>query len=480
MAFQGGSFSGQQPTVYSGASRFHYTAVLANPNSGDVSELPARFYDKQSIPLVRSTEGYCVALSKLSIQGAAANLPLLLPPLRALSTGSEDVIKTDYTVGVRWRVEKGLVGSRTGTSVYASTPMLTMPVDIPTIYPDASRSDASSKFYWVTSLYDVMDAVNKAMSDLVAGGNTGALTFTPTGAGIWADGTSAAKSVPSLTDFVPTNGFALQDGRAPFALAYDPQLQWYSMLATEQCAADVDVPGYPKLAGGTLFAPDTYLTAYLYFNDKLLEAVPFDWLIDRTTAATNASLHSENPDRVRGPVFNTAPDATGSYFYPLSLSSTHATAILPGALQQLASTYNFGRNAALTSAIFATPQENPAFDNWRPYTGFAVTSGSIIAFPTTVGQNVVSGGVLAPSASTKINNILFEADIPNGKGAYTLQNGTDYDPNVLQWKAIKAGSDLSSVDLQLYLRTRTGDYIPWMVTNGGAITIQLVFSLQPW
>jgi hypothetical protein len=251
------------------------------------------------------------------------------------------------------------------------------------------------------------------------------------------------------------------------------------MLCTEQCAGDVDVPGYPRL-GGTTFATDTFLTAYLYFNDKLLEAIPFDWLIDRTVPLTAATLQSENPDRVRAAIFNTGPDATGSFFYPLALSSTHATALLPGAVQQPGQMYNFGRNAAVTTAIFSTPQENPAFDNWRPYTGFAITSGSIIAYPTTVAQNVVTASSFVPTAGTKINNILFEADIPGGKGAFTLQNGTSHEPSVLQWKAIKAGSDLSTVDLQLYLRTRTGDYIPWMVTNGGAIAIQLVFALQPW
>lgn len=482
MAFLGGSSSGQQPTVYSGASRFHYTAVLANPNSGDVSELPARFYDKQTIPLVNSTEGYSVALSKLSIQGAAANLPLLLPPLRALSTGSEDVIKTGYTVGVRFRVEKGASSARTGTGTHAWTPMLTQSIDIPTIYPTANRADAASKFYWVTSLYDVMDAVNKGISDLVAGGSASGMTFTQSnyGASVWQDGNTGVRTVASLSDFVPTNGFALQDGRAPFAMTLDPQLQWYSMMSTEQCAADVDVPGYPRI-GGTTFATDTYLTAYLYFNDKLLEAVPFDWLVDRTVPLTSATLQSENPDRVRSPAFNAA--AVGSsYFYPLALSSTHARVTLPGALQQEGQAYSFGRNAAATTAIFSTPQENPAFDNWRPYTGFAITSGSIIAYPTTVAQNVVSssGFAGASNSGTRINNILFEADVPGGKGAFALQNGTNYEPSVMQWKAIKAGSDLSSVDLQLYLRTRTGDYIPWMVTNGGTISIQLVFALVPW
>lgn len=482
----------QQPTVYGGAGKFHYTAVLTNSNSGDVSESEARYEDRQAIPLINDTTGYSVALSKLTIQGSSANLPLLIPPLRALSTAGEDFIKTNYCISVRYRVEQGAAATRTLSTPHAWSAPIVKYIDIPSIYPDESRADVNGKFYWVTSVYDVVDAINAAIADAFAGGNIGeatggSLVFTANAAGIFSGGggTATTANVSNLTEFVAANGFTLQDGRAPIALTYDPQLKWCSFLTDERAAADIDVPGYAIAPGSNaVFQNNTFLSAYVYFNDKLLEAMPFDWVVDMNTptGVLTTRLQSMNPDRVRDPAFNSAVAETGSGFmYPLALTSTHAQALAPALASVPAQAYSFGRNSAVTTATFVVPQENPAFDNWRPYTGFAIRSDTIHAYPTAIGQNVVDrSGSFVPAVGTKLNGVLFEADMPLKGGLYTVQDGLEYDPNILQWKSLKSGSNLSIVDFKLYLRTRSGDYVPWRVTNGGTITAQLVFALQPW
>jgi hypothetical protein len=62
--------------------RFYYNAVLTNPSSAYIADpQPARFLDTRAVPLIRDCSDYHLTIARLSILGATAKLPLLLPQI---------------------------------------------------------------------------------------------------------------------------------------------------------------------------------------------------------------------------------------------------------------------------------------------------------------------------------------------------------------------------------------------------------------
>jgi len=130
------------PTVYKGSDRWYYTAVLSNPKTGDVAEQQARFYDQRTVPLIEDTGGYCAALNKLTIRGAAANLPILVPPIqRATPAADPPLMYTDYMLGVRY------LAFDPASADYAISDMQVAQLRIPSTYPADDRTDTAT--VWV-------------------------------------------------------------------------------------------------------------------------------------------------------------------------------------------------------------------------------------------------------------------------------------------------------------------------------------------
>lgn len=469
------------PTLYKGSDRWYYTAVLSNPKTGDVAEQQARFYDQRTVPLIEDTAGYCAALNKLTIRGAAANLPILVPPIqRATLPSDPPLMYTDYMLGVRYLAFDPASGD------YAVSDMQVAQLRIPSTYPQDNRADTSgaSKFYWVSSQADVATAINTSLQDAftvdvnrrptfynVVGGvctTSGTPVGTPFAA--WTPGTTAAGyTAPFSCSLAACYNYGTVTDLKKMVL----------MAANGQFPSDV---GVSMLAGPhPNFRAGTHFRAYVYFNDKLLEACPWDTLYDSFADPVSTSYPMPWLEQVPNAFFNSSDTELIGPAPPPPLPKYSVPGIptaLTGFMYPLALTQFHGESANAT-AISTWVQENAAVSNWTFYTGLAVASGVLPGFPVALGVNSTD---VALNAQTNTNAILFEADlpiVPEG-GLYSLQNGLDFRPENLQWQRLKPGVRLSSMDLSLYLRTRKGDYVPWMVTNGGAITIQLVISTDPW
>lgn len=464
------------PTLYKGSDRWYYTAVLSNPKSGDVAEQPARFYDQRTVPLIEDTAGYCAALNKLTIRGAAANLPLLVPPVqRATDPADPPLIYTDYMLGVRYLAFDPATGD------YAVSNMHVAQLRIPSTYPNDNRADTSggSKFYWVSSQADVAMAINTALQDaFTVNADRQPIFINQVGAVCTSSGTALTTPFADWTPGTSAAGYTAPYYCTLAAYSYGTVTDLKKMVIMANAGAFPSDVGVPMLSPHPNFRAGTHFRAYVYFNDKLLEACPWDTLYDRFTDPATLffpapwleqvpyTLFNSGDKEVVGPSTGSAytakstPTAPSGFLYPLALTQYHA-------------------ETALGTAASNWLQENAATSNWTFYTGLALASGVLPGYPIAVGVNSADA---SSSAQTNTVNVLFEADlpiVPEG-GVYSLQNGLDFRPENLQWQRLKPGVRLSSMDLSLYLRTRKGDYVPWMITNGGLVTAQIVLSTDPW
>lgn len=442
------------PTFYKGAKVWYYNAVLTIPNSGDVNEQVGRFYDPRTVPLIEDTGDFIVALRNLNVTGSAANLPILVPPLRSLTaSGAEPYINTGYAIGVRY-----LALNPSYPTSYAYSDMQVSALRVPSAYPTSDRQTTTSKFYWITSQADVMVAINTTLNDVFTVDSSRQPKFTNVG---------PASICQTVTASVPF-------GWQPCGDASFPNTPIVCSLAesTESptSAKRMVMSGanfIADLGGGVSIDPlnaewtaGTTIYAYVYFNDKLLEAVPWDTLFDYFPTSTSPVWAEQLP----AAVFNSGPITT--------LGFTDMGSVYP-----MAFTRPHGQMMSTQVRAPRWIQENSATSNWGYYTGVAITSGMLPAYPTTTGVNEVITKGAASVANTASAPILFECAIPSpSEGLYALQNGFTETPSVLQWQTMKPGVRLGAVDLQLYLKTRYGNYEPWSITNGGSITVGLVFS----
>lgn len=123
-------------------------------------------------------------------------------------------------------------------------------------------------------------------------------------------------------------------------------------------------------------------------------------------------------------------------------------------------------------------QEYEATSAWSVYTGLAITSNMVPAYEESFGVNVVTTENNPANAGNSSSNIIFDVDLSQDQ-IHQIQAGMTFVPPVFRYAKLRSGV-LNGVDLNLYLRTRDGRYVPWMITNGGTVNIKLMFTRDPF
>jgi hypothetical protein len=482
-------------SVYGTSDTFYYNAVLSNPNVGDVTEIPARFFEQRQVPLLTADEAgdWSVALARLGIIGSTANLPVLVPTVNGTSGQAAPMIETAYEVGVQYTL---WTTANPATAVAVSKSALyTDALRIPSVYPDDTASTTDSKFYWVTTGTDVVTALNRAVSRLMQPQtwqtSLTSMPFVTTGA---AGGVSGSVSCSTGSALNPLLFY--QGGASPEPVATNGMPGWWYFTLdkdTYKICMHVAVNPYlpTELAAArtvTMSATTYYLTADIYFNDKLLELFPLDTLFPYSASLTAANNTWGGLPRapytdyqtVYTRVFGTAP-TTVNGFYPLNVTQDVVDIYVQAPTNSLNFTHAPGGGGGGGSAYQSEVeiwQEYEATSAWSVYTGMTITSSMICAYAEAGGTNSIASINSIQSPGVADVNILFDFDLTQDT-LHQIQRGIGYVPNVFRYSKLRGGQALTGIDLYFYLRTRDGRYVPWMVTNGGTISAKFMFTKKP-
>lgn len=525
------------PTVFSTADKFYYDAVLLNEKTGDSADVPARFVDNRTIPLLEDTTGFNACLTHFKVMGATTNLPIMRPPVLRLTAANEaPYIHTSFVLGVKYMMYLNPGGQPNPpdpavnpSTVYVSQ-MLTVPIRIPSMYPNESRTDyANSRFYWVMSQRDLVDGLNVALREL----NTGlpqtidATTQQTTLQFYLNDGTTPIGQPYSMTPSQASGGFEFPTvdwpidhsnqtngtNGAPVSINYPWQTPWYATLdvATRKVSIHVQQQQNPtemfstpnpdfitedSLHGLPLFqAPGWTFGMQLYFNTDLLTVLPFNTMAN-SQAYGNYVLPSIPssvsklriwPNQVLCPGLNPSKEYVQyglitpqviSTFYPLSLVQSQADVVFAPNTFVNFDFANGHPTYPLPELVWTQEFQDTA--DYAVYTGFALASGAIGCYPTVVSVNRLSNATgTAGASNTDLAKILFTINTPLSD-LFDVQDGYDYRPYYPLWVKLLDGQSLQNIDITLYLRRKDGGFDPWIIDGEGAIQLQIVFTKNIW
>ena len=135
-------------------------------------------------------------------------------------------------------------------------------------------------------------------------------------------------------------------------------------------------------------------------------------------------------------------------------------------------------SAASTIHPFITfPQETSTVFNWSPITALVFTSNTLpvnpnqVSTPLIYNENSLSFSRGGSNSATE--NIV--TDIVSSDGQY--RGGIVYTPSAQYRKITLFGNQpLHNLDLNIYYRLKTGEMIPFRLSEGGACTLKLLFE----
>lgn len=449
-----------------GPDRWYYNATISNPQTGDTDPVIGRFSEQRTVPLMTSCAGYYVALARLSIIGSTGNLPILIPPVSQLT--NDGIIHTDYYVSVRWTF-------RTSTGVaYAYADSGPVALDIPSKYADQSGLAAEGPYYWVDSADSIVTALNVAISQAAKQVN---LPINVVGTGPALGPTTGATPVYTNSTFYHGS---TTTGR-------DTTVMWYATLDKDSYKIylhafgendGATLPGTPsELPRPTPLSPggSTQVTADLFFSDKLLELFPMETMAPYRTATaaywTVPLNRAPWVDYYQYPV-GTLSSPRAIPMYPLALARANADDVV----EQPTTGMNFLFGTSST-VEFVWAQEYESTSAWSPFTGLAITSSTIPAETEAVGINLSDSYSIQPSGKATAN-IIFDIDLAQST-IHQLQQGVAFAPNTYRYAKLN-DAPLYGVDFDLLLRTRSGLYVPWYITNGGSVSAKFMFLRNPY
>lgn len=445
----------------SGPDRWYYNATLCNPSSGDTPDVLARYTETRTVPLLDDCSNYYVALARMSVVGSLNYLPVLRPPVDvAASIASAGSVVTQYKVGLRYT----LYAVAAPTVPIAYTDIIVRPVVLPSNYPTSSPTSEDSKYYWVDTAQQVVNGINRAL--IACASNTANVPLT------W---------VPPAPPVGPTTGingvqisglFSLYSMPSPVYTTFDKaSYRLHLHSACNPLATPVPNPNPPDKS--TLYnctvSINNILAQYLcrvnvMFNDKLLELMPMEvYSAVQTTLATYVYPTY---------AWQTAPQQSGTdVMYPLCLESITADDYVPSTAAS--TSYNPGNVAE-----YVHEQEYDSTSNWSVFTGMAITSNIIPAYEEAFGNNSIGPDGTSPNANTNTSNIIFDLDLTQDQ-IHQIQTGIAFVPPVFRWAKLK-NAPLNGIDFSIFLRTKDGRFVPWYMTNGGTVSMKLVFSTAPY
>lgn len=249
--------------------RWYYNAVLSNPSTGDTTEVVGRYIEQRTVPLLDDCSGYYVSLARMSVIGATASLPVLVPPVSAPPPAGTDMITTQYAVGLRWTFYDADTSSVLGYSE-----LMTDYLQIPSLYPTSPRTDPQGKFYWVNSAKHIEQAINSSIQRLAAKQQV---------TGVAVPNSPWTISMP--VGKVNTTAYPFADATMPYYVTLDKDTYRVTVHSpypykTNTLTAGDSNYNYVYTTGVTVsnFSPAPVVEGRLtlFFNDKLMEIMPIE------------------------------------------------------------------------------------------------------------------------------------------------------------------------------------------------------------
>lgn len=439
----------------SNTDRWYYNALLSNPQTGDTEQVNAVYSDNRRVPLLDDTEGWSVALDKISVTGSLANLPVLVPSVTVTNHTGDGLIYTNYALGIEYTLYNSS-GVRIGRSQ-----LLTEPVVIPSQYPRDPVNNAYSRYYWVETINDVVIAMNESISRLMA--KSAAFAMEP-----------SQSPLPNAVPFASTNTFYQGASQVSNSFFYFTQNKGENTISLH-ATGDVN-PSEERRACTGPGLSGVFATIDLYFNDKLLELFPIDYLSPWNSLLSQWSNTPVNRPPTVDYEVASVTTGTGSEtagFYPLQLSRKNADYYVNMANTAYQTGFNFSTGTnSMPELIWK--QETDTTQSWCPFTSLIIGSTTLPIYEQQYGINLAQGSQFRQPANLLSYNTLFEVDLTENE-IHKIQDGISFSPINRQSVRLKGGR-LSQIDLIVYLRTRTGELLQWSVTNGGLITVTLVFT----
>lgn len=502
----------------SSTDRWFYNATISNSGSGNVRPAEAKYEEVRTVPLIPDLSPFYVTLARMSVTGSTANFPICIPPLAGLTPdGTSPIMLTDLSVGVRMTVTDTATNTVVGYSE-----MNTMPLILPSAYPDYPRNDRDSAFYWVEYVSTLGEALNSAIS---AAFNQ-QYKFVPTGATViptidaspFVPPTDSAGTTPTgavatfeyLRATVDPDSYKLTLS-APYAVVTElsAAVPKDSILAIPN---PFNGPSKPSNTSSNFAAfPTLRLQAHVFFNDKLLELFPMATVAPGVTwnpkifptpvntnsdVAPNCSTNLAVGPTGLVPITWLDPDQTAIVTYGGLVAQRTALMYCIQTFPRSATVINSDTRATFGSASTGvTSQDGPwmfnvaslswtqeygATGSWAPITGIAITSSNIPVYEEAYGVNSIDPvtGMVDASSGKASSNIIFDIDLLQDT-AHSVQGGVYYVPGAYRWAKCRPGA-LNTVDLRLLLRKRDGTFVPWVLDNGGTVNIKLMFCTDPY
>jgi len=521
------------------SDRWFYNAVLTNKQAGDIIPVMARFLEQRTVPLISNCAEYYVALARLAISGPTRNFPILAPAVAELTPpGAPPVINTDYYVGVRFTAFIQSTGVAPNTGNQQFTPVGYSAINLaqlqlPSELPTANATSPSGEFYQVFSVHPLMDALNAAIVMATSYWGVGGPNPNAVNAGFtWLGPSYGAVPSASWTPF-PGSLSSNDTSSLPWIQARMDESYMMSLRAPVIVEDNYQTPAPPQpfeqlhnpfvgpaeqIYTNNVTYPAgqvVYFQAHLYFNDKLAELLPMPTVppyagsvasgtgfLNRRLAPNPFLLRAQvnstldpalitqiaqfdaqpwvdyttvsvapSPTRLSSPTFGMYPIATYPHRAAIEVVPTFATSLLElGVGNQAFSIY------PVTYAVW--PQEYTTQSNWSVYDGLAITSNTLPAYEEAFGVNEISASGLPTTANADTSNVIFDLDLTQDQ-LHQIQQGITFVPAVYRYAKMKQGA-LSNIDLQVFLRTRDGAFVPWMMDAGGTMSMKLMFTKTPF
>lgn len=198
-------------------------------------------------------------------------------------------------------------------------------------------------------------------------------------------------------------------------------------------------------------------------------------------ANSTVKVSLETPSNVSGLV-----DATTSYLVPIGLNvprsddARFSCLLLNGShAVTVPEDYVWAASSgSITISCLKWQQEFSSSSSWAVYTGMAITSNTIPAYEEAYGVNSIEDENTITTAGASMSNIIFDLDLSQDE-IHQIQQGVSFVPSMYRYAKLRRGA-IQNIDLNLFLRTSDGKFVPWVIDSGGTVSIKFMFTKTPY
>ena len=158
---------------------------------------------------------------------------------------------------------------------------------------------------------------------------------------------------------------------------------------------------------------------------------------------------------------------------PMIINSTTSTTGLN--YQISCNAYGIGSTSTSTYTQQLLIQEYSTISVWNPVMSIVFTSNTmpIVCEQLSAPLVFMNGTTIQSTNNSNIANIITDFEADNG----IYKPNLVYQPSIFRYKELIGNSPLSSIDIQCYWKSRSGNLIPFYLNTGCSASMKLMFVL---